>query len=62
MSDFMEVDLDHIEDVKLNEYTKDEWKDVALHFKPGLTDEEYDEMWNGFRDFKAEHLRKKSIQ
>lgn len=58
----MSVDLATIENTKLNEYTKEEWKDIVLHFKPELTDLEYDEMWNNFQDLKIKYLRKKIIQ
>ena len=35
-------------DLVFGEYSKQQWKNVALAAKPDLTDEEYDEMWNGF--------------
>jgi hypothetical protein len=37
-----------------HEYTKDEWKEIALKVKPDLTDDEYDAMWNDFQSRKAE--------
>lgn len=34
--------------IKASELTKDEFFSVALQFKPGLTREEYDKMWDDF--------------
>jgi ribosomal protein L29 len=58
----MSVDLATIENAKLNEYTKEEWKDIVLQLKPELTDLEYDKMWSNFQDLKVKYLRKKIIQ
>lgn len=37
---------------RLDEYTKDEWRAVAKHLVPNLTDEQYDVMWDEFVEFK----------
>lgn len=42
----------------LNLYDKTEWWDVVRVLKPGLTVEEYEEMWEEFRELKAAHLAK----
>lgn len=41
------------DDVKLNEFTKEEWRDVARIVRPDLTDEEYNTMWDDFIQEKA---------
>lgn len=33
---------------KLTEYTKDEWRSVVHLLRPGLSEEEYDKMWDEF--------------
>lgn len=38
--------------MKLSEYTKDEWRSVAKRLKPGLTDVDYDKMWDDFISYK----------
>lgn len=48
-------------DVRLNEYDKDEWLDIARKFKPDLTDAEYDAMWDRFCAYKREHERQKRL-
>ena len=35
-------------DVRLDEFDKDEWRDVARILCPGLTDEQFDVMWEEF--------------
>lgn len=39
----------------LNEYDKAEWFDVARKLSPGLTEDEYDQMWQRFVQAKADH-------
>lgn len=39
--------------MKLTEYNKIEWRSVVKKLKPGLTDEEYDRMWQDFVRVKA---------
>lgn len=46
---------------RLDEYSKEEWFDVARSLKPGLSDEEYDRMWLDFCAMKAEHERKRAL-
>lgn len=46
---------------RLHEYTKDEWFDIARKLKPGLSEAEYDVMWNDFQIAKAEHIRKRGL-
>jgi hypothetical protein len=33
---------------RLDEFTKDEWRDVARKVAPHMTDEEYDAAWEAF--------------
>lgn len=43
-------------DTRLSEYTKDEWRGIAKRASPGLTEEMFEEMWQGFillKKFKA---------
>jgi len=35
--------------MKLNELTKEEWRDIVREAKPGLSDEEYEQMWARFQ-------------
>lgn len=55
MSSRLPVDVDAavVEGTRLDEYTKDEWWDVARAVKPDLTREEYDAMWERFQADKA---------
>ncbi|MGE7139151.1 hypothetical protein ACQKIE_16110 [Luteibacter sp. NPDC031894] len=46
---------------RLDEYTKDEWFDIARQFKPDLAKDEYDRMWDDFQAMKAEHLKRKTL-
>lgn len=39
---------------RLDEFTKEEWWDVAKKLKPGLTEEEYDDMWDRFQEAKRQ--------
>lgn len=45
-------------EMNLNEFTKDEWFDIAKEMKPGLTTQEYEEMWRRFECAKS----KKQLQ
>lgn len=41
---------------RLSEYSKDEWRGIAKRASPGLTEEMFEEMWQGFillKKFKA---------
>ena len=42
----------HFPTERLDEFTKEEWFDVARRLKHGLTLEEYDEMWSEFVQYK----------
>lgn len=44
--------------VRLHEFDKDEWRDVARRLRPKWTDEEFEEAWLEFVDLK----RRKSLQ
>jgi len=44
--------------VQLNEFSKDEWWDVARILSPDLSREEYDEMWADFCEVK----RRRTLQ
>lgn len=49
----MRVEINaEIVSVKLNEFTKDEWRKVAQLVRPDLTDDEYDRMWADFQFLK----------
>lgn len=48
--------------MKLTEYDKHEWLDVARLFKPDLTEAEYERMWNEFVAFKAAHYKRLATQ
>jgi hypothetical protein len=39
--------------MNLNEFTKEEWRDVAREVRPDLGDDEFDRMWRGFQEVKA---------
>lgn len=41
-----------MEDVRLNEFDADEWFDVARAFRPELSREEFDVMWDEFVEIK----------
>jgi hypothetical protein len=41
--------------VRLDEFTKNEWLDVARKLKPDLSDQEYDKMWDEFLEAKVKH-------
>lgn len=51
-------DAADIEATKLNEYTKEEWRDIAEAARPGITDEEYEAMWERFQ----RHKQLRSVQ
>lgn len=50
------------EDNKLDEYDAVEWYYVAKHLQPGLTLVEFQQRWEQFQLFKAEHAVKASQQ
>lgn len=45
-------------EARLDEFDKVEWFDVARRLKPGLTDDEYEEMWNEFLRVKNAHQQR----
>lgn len=45
------------EHAKLNEFDKDEWRDIYFHFKPNATEADYDKAWAEF----VEEKRKRSM-
>lgn len=47
--------------MNLHEYTKDEWFDVARQFVPGLTNAEYDAMWDRYLADRARHEKLRSL-
>lgn len=44
--------------IRLNEFTKDEWRDIAQSAKPELTDQDYERLWSEFLQLK----KTKSLQ
>lgn len=44
--------------MKLNEFTKEEWRDVTKKLRPDWTEDQFDKAWNEF----AEAKRRKSLQ
>ena len=49
-------------DARVDEYDKDEWRDVARQMCPDWTDEIFEQKWTEFCRLKAEHARKKGLQ
>lgn len=47
---------------RLDEFDKVEWFDIARKLKPGLTEKEYNEMWDEFQQLKADYQRKMKLQ
>lgn len=43
---------------RLDDFTKEEWREVARRAVPRLTDEEFDQMWAEFEEQK----RRKAVQ
>ncbi len=50
------------EGVRLNEFDKSEWWDVARRLRPELIEAEYDAMWEDFQRMKREHQRQEQLQ
>ncbi len=46
------------DEIKLNELDKLEWFDVCKKLVPELTDEDYDNMWNDFIQYKKDFEKK----
>lgn len=46
---------------RLDEFDKVEWFDVAKGFRPELTWEEFEVMWEGFMKMKREHERQEKL-
>jgi hypothetical protein len=42
------------DDVRLNEFGKAEWFDIARKLKPNLTEDEYNLMWDEFQQAKRQ--------
>lgn len=47
---------------RLDEHDRAEWFDVARRMCPGLSEAEYDSMWDEFQQAKADHERQKGLQ
>ena len=43
------LDLGDGEVLRLDEFTKDEWRDVCMTARPDLTEEEFDQLWEEFQ-------------
>jgi len=50
------------EDVRLDELDKIEMWDLARVLRPGITEEEFNQMWSDFQQKKREHERTKGLQ
>lgn len=46
---------------RLDQFDKVEWFDLCRKMKPGLTEAEYDVMWERFQAAKAEHEARKRL-
>lgn len=42
------------DDSRLDEFDKDEWREVCRRLRPDVTDIEYEAMWNDFQERKAD--------
>lgn len=51
------VKLNEVNEVKLNEYTKDEWRDVYFAFLPDSTEADYNAAWDEFVSMKQARER-----
>ncbi len=49
------------EGARLDEFDKDEWMLVCKRLKPGISDLDYEKMWEEFQATKAEYLRNKEL-
>ena len=49
-------DFGPTETIRLDEFTKDEWRDVCRRLRPDITDDEFDEEW---REFQAHKRRRR---
>lgn len=38
--------------MRLDEYTKDEWRDVCMKARPDLSDDEFEQLWADFQAMK----------
>jgi hypothetical protein len=45
-------------DARLNEFDREEWRDIARIFRPDWTEEDFDDAWKEFIEMK----RRKSLQ
>jgi hypothetical protein len=50
-----------MEEVRLDEFSKDEWYDICRRVQPGLTREDFDRMWDHFVQWKTEYQRKTQL-
>lgn len=48
-------------DVRLFEFSKDEWRDIYFRFKPHATELEYDRDWDEMMAKKEERLLQKGL-
>jgi hypothetical protein len=48
-------------DTRLDEYDKDEWRVIAQRLRPDLSDAEFDAMWADFCAEKAERERQQAL-
>ncbi len=46
-----------VSETRLDEFTKEEWRDVSRLARPDWTDEQFEEYWKGFVEMK----RKKGL-
>lgn len=40
--------------MRLDEYTKDEWRSIAMKLKPEWTEQDFDQAWNEFIQMKEQ--------
>ena len=38
----------------INEYSKDEWRDITRRLKPDWTDEQFEKAWSEFQEIKKQ--------
>lgn len=46
---------------RLDEFDKDEWREVVRLVRPDWTDEQFDEAWDDFQRMKAERQRRLAL-
>lgn len=45
-------DIDKLGDVRLDQLDKDEWREVVRQLRPDWTDEDFNQAWAAFAEFK----------